>query len=271
MIPQFSQMGRGFKGNILSCEGTAPQQLNRVFSVLSASDGSLRVYTVNQEKDGSTSTFALNEDLKKGVSHTANIIAVYDPYMNSIDPAGNKLDAAKGLKASENKEGLADVDGDGYEELVYQWTSTITANMVGRVFQYDPVKGTWVKELQAGPVIEFFANGTAKTNALRMNRGTTTYGVQQHDAASDTYSRVGGVDSWLKSIDSSKYPSAIDSEGFGEMYTIADANGKEETINKSAHRITRWALFLSGNAAFRRRGASTGSRAGFPPRRRTGP
>lgn len=141
-------------------------------------------------------------------------------------PDGDTVESDGEYDPDGNRFAIADVDGDGIEELVIDWTATYMAAMVEYVYQYDSGTG-WNEELLEFPATTFYDNGIALTDWSH-NQGMGTmwpYDISRYDAASDTFEYAGYVDSWdghefPTGYSGDPYPAYIDTEGAGTVYQI---------------------------------------------------
>lgn len=126
-------------------------------------------------------------------------------------------------RPNENEFCIADVDGDGREELLVALTTTYMADMVEEVYEYDPDIQEMRKEMQEFPYVTYFDNGmilAAWSHNHTYGEDFWPYNMYRYDADSDTYLYMGCVTSWQKTFQPEGYPDDVDVSGTGTVYAI---------------------------------------------------
>nr|WP_326165857.1 hypothetical protein [uncultured Oscillibacter sp.] len=153
--------------------------------------------------------------------------ALWDMYLQGVLPYGGLLDWTSTEEAAKNEFALADVDGDGEEELIVYWTNACTAGMQGLVYGYND----WSRhlELSAFPDLTFYENGTA-TAGWSHSQGWAgrfwPFDLYQYAPETGEYLEVGAVDAWDLSATegdealSAVFPRDADADGDGLVYYI---------------------------------------------------
>lgn len=137
-----------------------------------------------------------------------------------------------GAEMTDNSYAISDVDGDGYEELIISYSTASMAGMFEAVYGYNPETDTLTQEFMGFPSVTFYDNGMIKADTSH----NQSYGefwpfsLYQYNAASDSYSQVGYVDTWDISITDTFYdyesetevpfPTDKDTDGDGILYNI---------------------------------------------------
>lgn len=136
------------------------------------------------------------------------------------------------MEMTDNSYAITDMDGDGYEELVIIYSTASMAGMFETVYGYNPETDTLTQEFMGFPSVTFYDNGMIKEDASHnQSYGELwPFGLYQYDAASDSYSQVGYVDTWDVSITDTSYdyesetelpfPTDKDTDGDGILYNI---------------------------------------------------
>lgn len=131
---------------------------------------------------------------------------------------------------------VADIDGDGEEELVVEIHDTFSAGMVLLVYNWDEEEKVVHNTLSIFPYARFFANGNVQAfwshNQGFAGDSLWPYTWIEYDAEHDTYVSVADADAWDKSYAETDYegnpfPEEIDKDGAGVVYMIFD--GEEQT------------------------------------------
>ncbi len=155
--------------------------------------------------------------------------ALWNMYLLGILPDGTALDYLNTEAASMNNFTIADVDGDGGEELILVWTNAGVAGMREIVFGYRD--GTVYEKLSEFPGLDFYDNGVVEADWSH-NQGLGgriwPYNLYLYDADSDAYEFTGAVDAWDISIRDTDYegnpfPHDIDADGDGLVYYLLPA------------------------------------------------
>ena len=136
------------------------------------------------------------------------------------------------MEMTDNSYAIADIDGDGYEELVISYSTASMAGMFEAVYGYNPETDTLTQEFMGFPSVTFYDNGMIKADASH----NQSYGefwpfsLYQYNAASDSYLQVGYVDTWDTSFTATYYdyetetevpfPTDKDTDGDGILYNI---------------------------------------------------
>lgn len=159
---------------------------------------------------------------------------LWEVYQSGILPDGSELEYQGMESAAQNSFALADVDGDGQEELLLFWGNASMAGMKGIVFGY--ADGAVYTELEEFPMLTFYNNGYVKaewSHSQGLEGEFWPYNIYRYDAENDVYQYWGGADAWDKSVgeenlNGEPFPSDIDVDGDGILYYLlpADWNGQ---------------------------------------------
>lgn len=144
---------------------------------------------------------------------------------NLIMPDGTQveLDSFWEDRPNENEFSIADVDGDGVEELIVALTTTYIADMREEVYEYDPATKKMRRELQEWPYVTYFDNGmilAGWSHNHTYGDDFWPYNMYRYDMASDEYLYMGCVTSWQKEFQPEGYPDDVDVSGTGTVYAI---------------------------------------------------
>lgn len=123
---------------------------------------------------------------------------------------------------------IADVDGDGYEELYLVQDGGYMAAMVALIL--DGQGGQLRAELEEFPSLTFYENGYVRADASH-NQGLAgdfwPYTLYRYDGESDSYQQVAVADAWDGSLHAQDYagnpfPKDADVSGAGIVYYVAE-------------------------------------------------
>ncbi len=123
---------------------------------------------------------------------------------------------------------IADVDGDGYEELYLVQDGGYMAAMVALIL--DGQGGKLRAELSEFPTLTAYDNGCIRADASH-NHGLAgdfwPYVLYRYDAESDSYQRIARVDAWdgrlyAQDYAGNPFPKDVDVSGAGIVYYVAE-------------------------------------------------
>lgn len=125
-----------------------------------------------------------------------------------------------------------DIDGDGREELLIQYTTASMGGMRETIYDYDAATGTMREELSEFPLVTYYENGAVEAGWSH-NQGLNAfssdefwpYNLYRYDSAADTYVLLGMVDAWDRAVSEKNYagesfPDEADEDGDGILYSI---------------------------------------------------
>lgn len=156
-------------------------------------------------------------------------------------PDGREADRAR-MKDGGARFAIADVDGDGAEELVllYDAGPGFTAGMMGYVVGYDRDSGETYLQLSEFPSLHFYQGGAVQADAaFDWGQGELRpYTLYRHNPQTDGYEALGTVESWSKDGrdamgNGDPFPDRVDKSGFGTVYYILRG---DQTIRTAAPR-----------------------------------
>lgn len=178
---------------------------------------------------------------------------VSDRVFPNGEDAGFYADGSFG-DMSENRYAIADVDGDGREELVIQFVTAPMAGVVERVYGYNETDGALKLKLNEFPMITYYTNGVAEAGWSH-NQGWAgerlwPYSLFRYNADKDEYEIIASVDAWDKALadrdmDDNPYPADIDAENAGYVVILTEGT---ETRYVSASEYEAWRAEIMGDA-----------------------
>lgn len=153
-----------------------------------------------------------------------------------------------------NQFAIADVDGDGEQELILLMTTAPTAGQQAWVYGWDSETGTVYTKLNAYPYLEFYTGGLVK-QMWSHNQGLAgenfwPYTLAGYNPAARSYEVIAQVDAWTKSYRSKDYegnpfPADIDTEDVGTVYLVTI--GEETQVMNQADFFS-WLESLFGSS-----------------------
>ncbi len=176
-------------------------------------------------------------------------------YYEKILPDGTYLDSDDyGMDG--NLFAVFDIDGDGLDELIIEYSNTYLADMVELIYGYDDESGELHEEFMRFPNLTYYNNGIIKA-FFSHNQGLAgrfwPYYLYEYDPVQDRYECVAMADAWDGSAHSEDYsgkpfPVEIDISGDGIVYYLSDAD--EKTLGQPVDRdeYERWLDSYIGKA-----------------------
>ena len=204
--------------------------------------------------DETTSTEEVVFD-RKAMSETY-IKVLEDIYINHKFPDGTGIDIIDGTDISENRFAVYDIDQDGKDELIIEYTTASTAGMVELIYDFDSSSNTVTEEFSEFPLLEFYDNRIIKAGWSH-NQGLAgdlwPYTLYQYDEKADRYNELGMVDAWDKSLsetdfEGNHFPEDADVNGDGIVYFIMLDGEFENDKPVDLENYKQWYNDYVGNA-----------------------
>ncbi|RGZ00886.1 hypothetical protein [Clostridium sp. AM58-1XD] len=186
----------------------------------------------------------------------AFIYALNQLYSNHKLPDGSDCGFDGYGDISENKFAVYDVDSDGRDELIIQYTTTYMAGMAAGIYGYDEASNTIREELLEFPALTFYNNGVIEAGWSH-NQGLAgdfwPYTLYRYNQNTDTYTSVGMVDAWDRSYwesdyDGNPFPNAIDRDGDGIIYYVMTGGEYEVNTPVDSKEYNQWRNSYVGGA-----------------------
>ena len=161
-----------------------------------------------------------------GATRVAFAAVLRDLRENGTLPDGRAAEGAEQGADSTNSFAVADVDGDGKEELVLYYVDTIMAGMSGYVVGYDEENGRTHIQLRDFPSMEFYGSGAVKA-MLSHNHSLGAlwpYILYTYLPETDSYQEGDMVTSWDEIRGTGEhgepFPEEADHSGTGTVYYV---------------------------------------------------
>lgn len=188
---------------------------------------------LNAEKDSSEQVY---KRILGDFDNTRDAYLAFLRYMidNSVEVDGmDGFCESYAETIADNQFAILDVDGDGDDELIIDWTNpTAMVGYTSYIFKYDVSTGEWSDELEGGGALTVFDNGIIYADAAH-NQGygfLWPYTILKYNAARDSFESIGSVDSEDKELvidsqgDESFYHEEYDPTGCGTVYMLSASN-----------------------------------------------
>lgn len=133
----------------------------------------------------------------------------------------------------ENTYTICDINEDGVEELVINFTGGSMAEMMTMIYSYDLENDSLVHLLTEFPVLRYYDNNMIKADASH-NHGLGEiiwpYTLYQYNEEQKKYEIIGTVDSWNKEMypqdyNGTLFPEDEDTDKDGNVFVVSDVNG----------------------------------------------
>lgn len=161
-----------------------------------------------------------------------------------VDPNGRSFDTADDRYAFENNGfAILDVDGDGRQELIFNFNTSNMAGMCEVVYGYDEKSGHVREEFAEWVDTAYYSNGLIKVSASHNHgkdpeeRGIWPYSLYQYEEGTDSYRLQYYVESWDRQACPENFPAKLDTDGDGILYYIME--GTETVENTDAAPVDR--------------------------------
>lgn len=145
---------------------------------------------------------------------------------------------------------VTDIDGDGREELIINYTNASMAGMFEVIYDYDPQIGQLRQEFLNFPALSYYDNGVIIAEASHNHsRGEfwpiTLYRYRED---SDSYEWIGYADTWSGELsetyyvygeESKPFPEELDVDGDRVLYNIQSESLDDTTCNYEDYRYNK--------------------------------
>ena len=177
---------------------------------------------------------------------------------NQVFPDGSEFQYDASTNGEGNQFAIYDIDFDGKEELIIQYTTTYTAGMVEVIYDYDSKTKLLKEELRSFPSLTYYNNGIVSADWSH-NQGLAglgdfwPYTLYQYKQESDTYIEIASVDAWNKEradedYEGNPFPDELDIDGDGFIYFVTAEGTYAQNTVVDGEEYERWRSSLLGNA-----------------------
>ena len=151
-------------------------------------------------------------------------------------------DGSQGVDFSRNCFAITDIDGDGRDELIFNFNDTYMAAMREIIYDYDEENVILRTELEdVFPFTTYYSNGYIKEEASHNHtcdpetRGIWPYNLYEYDTDTDSYISIGYVQCWDKLIFPTNYegetfPDEFDADGDQLLYFVGYFSGESDDV-----------------------------------------
>ncbi len=178
-----------------------------------------------------------------------------DLYYNHMFPGQQNCGYDDFNDMSENRFAVYDIDRDGKEELIIEYTTTIMAGKVEKIYDFDNASNMVREEFSEFPALKFYDNGVVWAEWSH-NQGVAgefwPYTLYQYDSKADAYIEVAMVDAWDRSLaeryNGNLFPVEADIDGDGIVYYIMGPGEYELNEPVDLERYNQWKSSYVGEA-----------------------
>lgn len=184
-----------------------------------------------QEAESEPTESSETDSMDASVYRAAYQIAMLAFMQTGLTPTGKELcdfEAGEFSDMSMNGFAICDVDNDGIEELLVEFTNATMAGMYFEVCQYDVDTGDFILELEEFPAVSFYDNGLAMAewSHNQIPSRIWPYTLYSYDESSDSYVGTHYVSSWDKELtdvyNGNVFPEEVDTSKTGGVYYITE-------------------------------------------------
>ena len=170
-------------------------------------------------------------------------------------PCKRKL-SYDGSPMSDNQFAVADIDGDGREELILVYITASVADSIEIIYDYDEETGSVREQFAEYPAVTHFDNGILQADWSH-NQGLAgrvwPYTLYRYNAEKDTYEAVAMVDAWDKSLTDKNYegdsfPDEADRDGDLLLYYIMEPDQYKLKNPVDGKAYENWLADYNGDA-----------------------
>lgn len=147
---------------------------------------------------------------------------------------GLEFESEYGQLTTENAFAIADIDGDGRDELIVVWDNTSEASQMGVIYDHDSRGQIFLKFL-GNPEMVFLENGFMWENPKNYQYSLCApddrfypFEIYKSASATQSYQWVASVDAWNKSYcpkdyDGNAFPDWADTSNMGYVFYITES------------------------------------------------
>ena len=157
---------------------------------------------------------------------------------------GAETEDSAGSIWTDNKFAITDIDGDGNDELIINFSNAPAAGEVFYIFEYEEDSDSLKEEFTEFPAVEFYDNGYVTAGASH-NQGLAgdfwPYTLYKYDESKDSYVQQYYIDAWNKELypqdfEGNAYPDEIDTSSTGTVYYLyEDVTKAVDPVDKTAY------------------------------------
>ena len=189
---------------------------------------------VGDEKQEVTAESDMQEELSQPYAKYAEVLEQI--MTEHTDPNGGEYSVDERWEFKNNAFAILDVDGDGREELIFNFNTSYIGGMCEVIYDYDAEKYMLREELVEWVDTTYYSNGFIKVSDSHNHgkdpegRGIWPYTLYLYDVSTDSYQLQYHVTSWDGQINSEDFPNELDTDGDGVLYYILkDGKTTEDT------------------------------------------
>ncbi len=239
----------GIEGKPSVYEGSGLKDM--VFTLNISESGNYIISVTGHTAQGCTSfsrVSGLDADAKADTASNAVALEAFQFVLEQIAfehvyPDGRDTGFDSSYFIEENHFALYDVNQDGSNELIVQFTTAPMAGNVETIYSYDAEQGCVKEILYVFPAVQYYTNGLIKENwshsSALSGENYWPYNLYQYRAESGEFALIAAVDMWDRASEatayiSDPYPSDVDSENAGVVFFVTQGDSTQP-MSKSAY------------------------------------
>ncbi len=209
--------------------------------------GEIRVFTVQNSISALCPRY---EGISTGELYAtreeAYVAVLEDLFYRNILPDGTQSESGRHME--DNRFAIADVTGDGEEELILHYNDASTAAQTGYIVSYDKESGMRSVIFTEYPRFTFYENGYLWAYASH-NQGAAgdalwPYTLYRYDVSRNSYRAIAMVDAWSREMaeiyQGETFPAEVDCEGTGVVYFVMEEGVYDTTSPMSSSEYEEW-------------------------------
>lgn len=233
-------------------ESTAAESMTEsITESVTAADSRAEAGVDEERTSGKEDTAEKKEGDLKSIDEARNAAyrsALEEVYARHLFPDGTDYGFDDGRDISDNHFAVYDIDQDGKDELIIQYTTTFMAGMVEVIYDYDSASDAVQEEFLEFPNLTYYDNGVIEAGWSH-NQGLAgdfwPYTLYRYDEETDTYTQVGQVDAWDKSftegiVDENSFPDEIDGDGDGLVFYVMEGDTYQRDTPVDSDVYNKW-------------------------------
>ena len=187
----------------------------------------------------------------QGNKNSSQLYAKYSEILmqilnDRIDYDGRVFDGySQGVDFSKNYFAITDIDGDGRDELIFNFNDTYMAGMRELIYDYDEKTDILRTELETFFIMNtYYSNGYVKADASHNHtcdpetRGIWPYSLYEYNAETDSYTNIGYVECWDKLMFPTNYegevfPGELDTDGDNLLFFVGYFSDETDDVERT--------------------------------------
>lgn len=150
-----------------------------------------------------------------------------------------------------NSYAIYDVDRDGQKEMVVNYSTTYSAGMITRIYDYDSESGEYILQYAGYVQNTYYDNGIIRADMSHnhsQGESIWPYDLYQYDPKTDEYKWIASACSQDKAWIGDNFDDAADKDGDGVLYLVTQGSADSEAIVLNRSEYEEWINSYVGDA-----------------------